>query len=95
MTLDEDEELPNDLLNEEREFNSNALTLKPIFIEAVQELYDEVDLVQEGVAAQASEHIHSGYVCRSYNSPSLKKTLTALCLFICKNITKGGDHDIG
>lgn len=59
---EEDQHLSNDLINEERDFNSKALSLKPIFIDAVQELYDELDLVQEGVASQASEHIHSGEV---------------------------------
>ncbi|PLW38737.1 hypothetical protein PCASD_11543 [Puccinia coronata f. sp. avenae] len=85
MTLDEDEELPNDLLNEEREFNSNALTLKPIFIEAVQELYDEVDLVQEGVAAQASEHIHSGEVIMTLDN---SRTVTSFLQAAAKNKRK-------
>ncbi|KAA1122151.1 GCD complex subunit gcd7 [Puccinia graminis f. sp. tritici] len=70
--LEEDEKIPADLINEERAFNANSLSLKPIFIEAVQELYDELDLVLEAVAAQASEHIHSGYPL-SFASSDLKQ----------------------
>ncbi|KAG0152561.1 hypothetical protein CROQUDRAFT_35536 [Cronartium quercuum f. sp. fusiforme G11] len=45
-----------------REFSRRAFSLKPIFIEAVQELHDELELTRENVAAQAGEHIHSGEV---------------------------------
>ena len=83
--LDEDEKVPNDLLNEEREFNSNSLSLKPIFIEAVQELYDELDLVQEGVAAQASEHIHSGEVIMTLDN---SRTVTSFLQAAAKNKRK-------
>ncbi|KAH9451055.1 hypothetical protein MJO29_009259 [Puccinia striiformis f. sp. tritici] len=82
---DDDEHLPSDLINEEREFNSNSLSLKPIFIEAVQELYDELDLVQEGVAAQASEHIHSGEVIMTLDN---SRTVTSFLQAAAKNKRK-------
>jgi len=85
MTLEEDDSLPVDLLNEEREFNSNSLSLKPIFIEAVQELYDELDLVQEGVAAQASEHIHSGEVIMTLDN---SRTVTSFLQAAAKSKRK-------
>ncbi|EGG05083.1 uncharacterized protein MELLADRAFT_36951, partial [Melampsora larici-populina 98AG31] len=43
-------------------FSKKAASLKPIFIEAVQELHDELELTRENVANQAAEHIHSGEV---------------------------------
>ncbi|KAH9814484.1 translation initiation factor eIF-2B subunit beta [Melampsora americana] len=46
----------------ERNFSKKAASLKPIFIEAVQELHDELELTRENVANQAAEHIHSGEV---------------------------------
>ncbi|KAI8455065.1 hypothetical protein BY996DRAFT_7055391 [Phakopsora pachyrhizi] len=66
----------SDRLNHERDFSSKSFNLKPIFIEAVQELYDELELVREGVAAQAAEHIHSGEVIMTCdNSRTVKSFL--------------------
>ncbi|MBW0567739.1 hypothetical protein O181_107454 [Austropuccinia psidii MF-1] len=68
MTEADDEDQSDDnRVNEEHDFSTKSLSLKPIFIEAVQELYDELDLVQEGVATQAPEHIHSGEVIMTFD----------------------------
>ncbi|KAA1076724.1 GCD complex subunit gcd7 [Puccinia graminis f. sp. tritici] len=83
--LEEDEKIPADLINEERAFNANSLSLKPIFIEAVQELYDELDLVLEAVAAQASEHIHSGEVIMTLDN---SRTVTSFLQAAAKNKRK-------
>jgi translation initiation factor eIF-2B subunit beta len=42
------------------EFSQKSYTLKPVFIEAIQELLDEVDMSYRAVGEQSWEHIHSG-----------------------------------
>jgi translation initiation factor eIF-2B subunit beta len=44
------------------EFSRRSVALKPIFIDAIGELMEELDMVYDGVANQAGEHIHSAYV---------------------------------
>lgn len=46
----------------EDEFSKKSHSLKPVFIEAVQELMDEVELTYRSVGEQSIDHIHSGCV---------------------------------
>lgn len=46
----------------EEDFSKRSGKLKPIFIDAITELVDELGMVREQIAAQAMEHIHSAYV---------------------------------
>lgn len=43
----------------EEDFSRRSGKLKPIFIDAISELVDELGMVREQIAAQAMEHIHS------------------------------------
>lgn len=42
------------------EFSRKSGSLKPVFIEAIQELMDEVELTSRSVGEQSIDHIHSG-----------------------------------
>ena len=44
----------------EEEFSRKSHTLKPVFIEAIQELMDEVEMTYRSVGEQSIDHIHSG-----------------------------------
>lgn len=44
------------------EFSRKSGSLKPVFIEAIQELMDEVELTSRSVGEQSIDHIHSGFV---------------------------------
>ena len=44
----------------EDEFSRKSFSLKPVFIEAIQELMDEVELTYRSVGEQSIDHIHSG-----------------------------------
>ncbi|KAM0745589.1 nagb/rpia/CoA transferase-like protein [Meredithblackwellia eburnea MCA 4105] len=44
----------------EEEFSRKSHTLKPVFIEAIQELLDEVEMTYRNVGELAVDHIHSG-----------------------------------
>ncbi|KAK4047596.1 GCD complex subunit gcd7 [Microbotryomycetes sp. JL221] len=44
----------------EDEFTKKSFGLKPVFIEAIQELMDEVELTYQTIGQQAVDHIHSG-----------------------------------
>ncbi|KAK4047543.1 Ark- serine/threonine protein kinase [Microbotryomycetes sp. JL201] len=44
----------------EDEFSKKSFSLKPVFIEAIQELMDEVELTYQTIGQQAVDHIHSG-----------------------------------
>lgn len=44
----------------EEDFSKKAHNLKPVFIEAIQELIDEVEMTQRSVGEQSLDHIHSG-----------------------------------
>lgn len=44
----------------EDDFSRRSHTLKPIFIEAIQELMDEVEMTYRSVGEQSIDHIHSG-----------------------------------
>ncbi|KAL8283986.1 hypothetical protein RQP46_005099 [Phenoliferia psychrophenolica] len=44
----------------EDEFSRKSSTLKPVFLEAIQELMDEVDMTYRSVSEQSIDHIHSG-----------------------------------
>ncbi|TNY19163.1 translation initiation factor eIF-2B subunit beta [Rhodotorula diobovata] len=44
----------------EQEFSRRSFYLKPVFIEAIQELMDEVETTYRSVGEQATDHIHSG-----------------------------------
>lgn len=46
----------------EEDFSKRSGKLKPIFIDAISELVDELGMVREQIAAQAMEHIHSACV---------------------------------
>lgn len=46
---------------EEDDFSRRSFSLKPVFIEAIVELMDEVETTYRSVGEQAIEHIHSGY----------------------------------
>lgn len=43
----------------EQDFSKKSGSLKPIFIDAISELLDELSMVREQIANQAMEHIHS------------------------------------
>lgn len=45
---------------EEDDFSRRSFSLKPVFIEAIAELMDEVETTYRSVGEQAIEHIHSG-----------------------------------
>ena len=49
---------------EEDDFSRRSFSLKPVFIEAIAELMDEVETTYRSVGEQAIEHIHSGYDTR-------------------------------
>lgn len=53
----------------EQEFSRRSFYLKPVFIEAIQELMDEVETTYRSVGEQATDHIHSG--CGLFPSRSL------------------------
>ncbi|BGP38697.1 GCD complex subunit gcd7 [Rhodotorula kratochvilovae] len=44
----------------EQEFSKRSFYLKPVFIEAIQELMDEVEMTYRSVGEQSTDHIHSG-----------------------------------
>ncbi|KAK4702351.1 translation initiation factor eIF-2B subunit beta, partial [Phenoliferia sp. Uapishka_3] len=44
----------------EEEFSRKSSSLKPVFLEAIQELMDEVDFTYRSVSEQSIDHIHSG-----------------------------------
>ncbi|KAM0788073.1 hypothetical protein ACM66B_001244 [Microbotryomycetes sp. NB124-2] len=44
----------------EDEFSKKSFSLKPVFIEAIQELMDEVEMTYQTIGQQAIDHIHSG-----------------------------------
>ncbi|GAA5932337.1 translation initiation factor eIF2B subunit beta [Sporobolomyces koalae] len=44
----------------EEEFSKRSFHLKPVFIEAIQELMDEVEMTYRTVGEQSIDHIHSG-----------------------------------
>lgn len=50
-------------LSREEEFSKRSFHLKPVFIEAIQELMDEVEMTERSVGEQSTDHIHSGCVC--------------------------------
>lgn len=43
------------------EFSRRSFSLKPVFIEAIAELMDEVEMTYRSVGEQSIDHIHSGY----------------------------------
>jgi translation initiation factor eIF-2B subunit beta len=43
----------------EEDFSKKSGRLKPVFIDAITDLLDELGMVREHIAAQATEHIHS------------------------------------
>ncbi|GAA6002087.1 hypothetical protein JCM10207_003066 [Rhodosporidiobolus poonsookiae] len=47
-------------LSREEDFSKRSFNLKPVFIEAIQELMDEVELTYRSVGEQSLDHIHSG-----------------------------------
>lgn len=49
--------------NDPEDPDSFAKTLKPVLMEAIQDILDELDTVYESVARSAKDHIHSEYVC--------------------------------
>ncbi|GAA5969872.1 hypothetical protein JCM11641_008070 [Rhodosporidiobolus odoratus] len=44
----------------EGDFSKRSFNLKPVFIDAIQELLDEVELTDRSVGEQSLDHIHSG-----------------------------------
>lgn len=44
------------------DFSKKSLNLKPIFIEAIQELIDEIEMTHRSVGEWSLDHIHSGSV---------------------------------
>ncbi|GAA5884783.1 hypothetical protein JCM6882_005392 [Rhodosporidiobolus microsporus] len=44
----------------EDDFSKRSFSLKPVFIDAIQELMEEVELVYRSVGEQSLDHIHSG-----------------------------------
>jgi len=48
-----------DLVAEE-EFSRESYKLKPHFMDAIKELYEEVETTHTNVAEQSLDHIHSG-----------------------------------
>ena len=52
-------------LPREHEFSKRSFYLKPVFIEAIQELMDEVEMTYRSVGEQSTDHIHSGCVLLS------------------------------
>jgi translation initiation factor eIF-2B subunit beta len=42
------------------DFSKKSINLKPIFIEAIQELVDEIELTHRSVGEWSLDHIHSG-----------------------------------
>lgn len=46
----------------EEDFSKKSHSLKPVFIEAIQELMDEVEMTYRSVGEQSIDHIHSGCV---------------------------------
>lgn len=51
---------PNVTTMLEEEFSRKSHTLKPVLIEAIEELMDEVRMTYTSVAEQSIDHIHSG-----------------------------------
>ncbi|BGP14660.1 hypothetical protein JCM10213_001630 [Rhodosporidiobolus nylandii] len=47
-------------LSREEDFSKRSFNLKPLFIEAIQELMDEVESTYRSVGEQSTDHIHSG-----------------------------------
>ncbi|GAA6031736.1 hypothetical protein JCM8097_001959 [Rhodosporidiobolus ruineniae] len=45
---------------QENDFSKKSFSLKPVFIDAIQELLDEVDFTYRSVGEQSLDHIHSG-----------------------------------
>jgi translation initiation factor eIF-2B subunit beta len=48
--------------SQEKDFSKRSFNLKPVFIDAIQELLDEVELTYRSVGEQSLDHIHSGCV---------------------------------
>lgn len=44
---------------------TNAFHLKPLLIQAVQELIDELESTRTNIARDARDHIHTGWVCET------------------------------
>lgn len=42
-----------------------ARTLKPVFMEAIQDVFDELETVYDNISKNAKDHIHSEYVVSS------------------------------
>lgn len=64
---------PNVTAMLEEDFSKKSHSLKPVFIEAIQELMDEVEMTYRSVGEQSIDHIHSGSVL----FPALLSTLQA------------------
>lgn len=56
---------------EEDAFSRKSFNLKPVFIEAIAELMDEVETTYRSVGEQSTEHIHSGSVATPSGRPCL------------------------
>ncbi|SCV74111.1 BQ2448_6543 [Microbotryum intermedium] len=52
--------LPHVQIALEDDFSKKSFSLKPVFIEAIQELMDEVEFTYRSVGEQSIDHIHSG-----------------------------------
>lgn len=42
--------------------DSFSRNLKPVFMEAIQDVFDELETVYDSIAKSAKDHIHSEYV---------------------------------
>lgn len=70
-----DVDLKEDDLDDTDSFSRN---LKPVFMEAIQDVFDELETVYDSISKSAKDHIHSEYV-----SPDGGGSITILILVAC------------
>ncbi|KAL1920911.1 uncharacterized protein VTP21DRAFT_11546 [Calcarisporiella thermophila] len=66
---------------EEEDFNPNTYNLKPMIIQAIQEMIDELETVYSNIAKEAMDHIHSNEVIMTL---SMSRTVREFLLFAAK-----------
>lgn len=62
---------------EANEGDSSAQGLKPVLMEAVQDVLDELETVYDNISKNAKDHIHSEYV-------SISLSISSSLIFICR-----------
>lgn len=49
--------------------DSLSRSLKPVFMEAIQDVFDELETVHDNISKSAKDHIHSEYVYQVSRAP--------------------------